>query len=97
MKRFIGGKYVDINENPNPAKAAAVKEDAPVPAADAPEEAADAAAKNAVPAFKGDISKAALELMSVQHPGIDWSGLKGTGRGGQVTKTDVQKFLGARG
>lgn len=58
---------------------------------------AAAAGKDEVAALSRDISKAALQLMSIQAPGIDWSSLAGTGRGGQVTKTDVQKFLAARG
>lgn len=53
-------------------------------------------AKEARKTVKMDISKKALELMNTQPAGFDWSGLKGSGGGGQVTVADVKKFIAAQ-
>lgn len=85
MRKFINGKYVQVEAKPA-ARAADKKPTTPAG------EVTPSAAAGGAP-VKQDISKAALTLMAQQHPGLDWTGLQGTGLKGQVTVPDVKKFL----
>jgi pyruvate/2-oxoglutarate dehydrogenase complex dihydrolipoamide acyltransferase (E2) component len=84
MRKFINGKYVSV-EAKKAAATAPVAKTAPVNTAG-----------NKPPAVNVDISRTALALMQEQPAGMDWSGLTGSGTGGQITKPDVQKFLKAK-
>ncbi|MDP2207043.1 MAG: hypothetical protein Q8K65_12145 [Alphaproteobacteria bacterium] len=89
MRKLIGGKYVPVTDAPQ--KKAVAK----APAATAgPAAQSGAAGKPA--AVKVDVSKAALTLMAQQPAGFDWSGMTGSGAGGQVTVGDVRAFLQAK-
>lgn len=80
MKKFIGGKYVTVNSAAVPA---AIHRQAG---------AVQVSAEVKKPVIQA--STAAQKFMD-KHTAIDWSGIKGTGKDGQVTKPDAEKFLRA--
>ncbi|HCS23668.1 MAG TPA: hypothetical protein DIW20_07965 [Rhodospirillaceae bacterium] len=83
MRKFIGGQYVPVSDQDAPPKKKA-----------GPAAQSGAAGKPA--GVKVDVSRAAIALMAEQPAGFDWSGLVGTGAGGQVNVSDVRNFIAAK-